>query len=590
MRARWHTFSSLILFFVALAFYLYTLAPSLTWGDGVRLQTEVALGGSVYLFFEEAQEATPVDSDSLPFAKLGVAAWDHPLYVMIGQPFLALPWGDVAFRVNLISALAGALVVTLMYQLGKRLVSDPRAALMGTLAFAVSHTFWWHATDAEVYTLHLLFMTGLIAFALRWSRERRWYDLLWFALLAGLGLANHVMLVLTLIPAIVFMAAVAARNAHLQFRVILSPRTGWQLARSLANRRSVACIGVFLAGFSPWWIQFLRMSRLIGTPLTLALAFGFPSLPHEIVFASIAKLGANLLAYLAWLLYQFTPVGVMLGAYGFLIMLRSRSRAFWLLSALFIVHVAFSANFSVGDQWTFHLPSYLLFALYIMWGLTALFRKIDLRLRDKQRWIHAAAFALLTAWFLVVPIVVYALTPSLLRAVNITDQKAGIYPIGAGARDGLSVFLNPNRRDDNSAAQFGLTTLEQLAPNALVFAPNNVDGEAYLTLRYYQLVEHLRSDVRLELMLFHDPSTMQEDILSLVHQQIACHPVYLLSLNPAIYSLVQLQADFEITKEANIFRLLPRYEQASTGACPVLDQSQAGRPLQQLMSEAIRWR
>ncbi|HEC22737.1 MAG TPA: hypothetical protein ENI95_07455, partial [Chloroflexi bacterium] len=73
---------SLILFALVLGFYLYTLQPSLSWGDGTRLQREVITGESFILAELVDVQFAP---DPFPFAKLGVAAWDHPLYVILGH-------------------------------------------------------------------------------------------------------------------------------------------------------------------------------------------------------------------------------------------------------------------------------------------------------------------------------------------------------------------------------------------------------------------------------------------------------------------------------------------------------------------------
>ena len=86
-----------LLFLAVLAFYIVTLQPSLAWGDGIRLQREVVTAESFILaeMVEPAlSEVERVDfaDDPLPFARLGVAAWDHPLYVMLGHTLLrALP-------------------------------------------------------------------------------------------------------------------------------------------------------------------------------------------------------------------------------------------------------------------------------------------------------------------------------------------------------------------------------------------------------------------------------------------------------------------------------------------------------------------
>ena len=86
----------------------------------------------------------------------------HPLYVLIGKVFTLIPIGSVAWRVNLMSAVFGALSCLLLY----RVISDrldenawkPVAALGGAFFFAFAPTVWEQATVAETTTLHVSFM------------------------------------------------------------------------------------------------------------------------------------------------------------------------------------------------------------------------------------------------------------------------------------------------------------------------------------------------------------------------------------------------------------------------------------------------
>ena len=75
-------FIAFLLFLAVLGFYLLTMQPSLAWGDGMRLQREVITAESFILAEIVDVEFPP---DPFPFARLGVAAWDHPLYVMLGH-------------------------------------------------------------------------------------------------------------------------------------------------------------------------------------------------------------------------------------------------------------------------------------------------------------------------------------------------------------------------------------------------------------------------------------------------------------------------------------------------------------------------
>lgn len=582
-------YPTVCLFLMVLGFYLYTLAPSVNWADSARLQMEVMLGGSTYWFLNEASQ---VPMDGLPFDRLGVAAWDHPLYVMLGQVFLALPWGEPPFRINLMSAVTAALAIALVYRVGLFLVRDRWAAALGALALAVSHTFWFHAVISEAYTLHTLFMISLIWLALRWPHYRCWRELMLFVLLAGLGLANHVMLALTLLLAVVYMVVITVANADGSpgFRTLLLPRRYAVLLEELRGWRSIVLVGLFAAGFAPWWIQFIRMARIIGLPLTLEIAGGSPWLGHRLLLAqSWWAASANLVGYFGWLLYQFTPIGVALGLCGFVLMWRAQPHVARFLLALFLIHAAFSANYSVPDRFSFHLPSYLVFALAITWGIARLTHRPDARLLPGEKRLTIGLRGLLLVPILA-PIALYAITPSALRAVGLTESRLGIQPIGTGARDTLTYFLDPNKRGDDSAARFGRSTLAQLAPDALVFTPKSSDQEAYVVLRYFQIVEGLRPDVHLELMLFDPVDDISQALLAQVHSQMWCRPLYLVSLNPDTYPLATLRTEFEIVPEANLYRLLPRQPQPATSTCPDLDTRWADVTLEQLLRRAMRWR
>ncbi|RPJ21077.1 MAG: hypothetical protein EHM33_27030, partial [Chloroflexi bacterium] len=97
---------ALLIFILTISFYLYTLLPSLAWGDGTKLQSEAIAGESFVL-----AEMTPVEfsHDPFIFSKVGVAAWDHPLYIILGHLAVkTFPFVDALWLVNFISALFGA--------------------------------------------------------------------------------------------------------------------------------------------------------------------------------------------------------------------------------------------------------------------------------------------------------------------------------------------------------------------------------------------------------------------------------------------------------------------------------------------------
>jgi hypothetical protein len=327
------------------------------------------------------------------------------------------------------------------------------------------------------------------------------------------------------------------------------------------------------------------MARILGVPLTLRLAAGAPWLPQSLAISTPHDAIANILSYLGWLLYQFTPFGLALAAYGWVYLWHKQPERAWLLLALWGMHSAFSANYRVEDQFAFHLPSYLIVALMLISGATALLRRLNrvsttsLRLAT----IHVSLLVVLV----VLPVGLYRTMPTLLHMAGVTDVTVGIAPIGVGVRDTIATFLDPNQRDNDSAARFGRSTLAQLSPRALVFTPNQSDGEAYLILRYFQLVEGRRPDVRLEMMLFHPHQDIRQAILQMIRVQSGCRPLYLASANPQDYPLNELSPDFVIVPEANIYRVLPRRNGIARFCGDEPESEQVGK-LGDLLAEIVR--
>jgi hypothetical protein len=169
------------------------------------MQLDVMFGGSTYWSFDEAKQ---VATDGLPFDRLGAAAWDHPLYVMMAQGFIALPFAEPLYAINLMSAFFGVLAIAIVFTINLDLVGNPWIALLGSLTLAVAHTFWFHSVTSENYTLHLFFMSLLILLALRWARDQQVANLALFMSIAGLGLANHIMLALTVAPLFIFLIVI----------------------------------------------------------------------------------------------------------------------------------------------------------------------------------------------------------------------------------------------------------------------------------------------------------------------------------------------------------------------------------------------
>ncbi|PZR20816.1 MAG: hypothetical protein DI539_09755 [Flavobacterium psychrophilum] len=146
-----------------------------------------------------------------------------PLFQMAGAFFaMFAPSPDkVALMVNMLSVTSSAFTILFMFWsltiLLKNIVTgfsewNRNNAIMvlgssfiGSLAFTFSDSFWFNATEAEVYAMASLFIALLMWAGLRWGEEihqprgNRW--LLLIALLIGLSFGVHFMALLT-IPSI----------------------------------------------------------------------------------------------------------------------------------------------------------------------------------------------------------------------------------------------------------------------------------------------------------------------------------------------------------------------------------------------------
>ena len=165
----------------------------------------------------------------------------YPSFVILG--FIAshlLPFGDPAYRLNLLQALlsAGAiagLVAVVQFLTGMRWIALATGLLLLVMptftstpisfppfmSFRSSPVFWRLSTYADPHMLHLALVALILLLLLVWERRRtdRW--LVAAAGVYGVALANH-SLTLMLAPAIgLFVLAVAPRIV-LQWRVILT--------------------------------------------------------------------------------------------------------------------------------------------------------------------------------------------------------------------------------------------------------------------------------------------------------------------------------------------------------------------------------
>jgi tetratricopeptide (TPR) repeat protein len=132
-------------------------------------------------------------------ATLGVAhAPSYPLYMLAGKSAMWLPFGNMAYRANIFSALMGALAIAVFFLVLKSWFSTGISAV-SSAAFGVSMPFWELACVSEMYTMGVL-CVGLLFYSL-FVRK----DLSLTAFLSALSLGVRMDLLL-LVPVFLFWA------------------------------------------------------------------------------------------------------------------------------------------------------------------------------------------------------------------------------------------------------------------------------------------------------------------------------------------------------------------------------------------------
>ncbi len=333
---------------------------------------------------------SPRDSGELITAAytLGIAhPPGYPLYVLLGKLFSFVPFGSIAWRVNLMSAFFASSTVTLSYFIILRLTQSILAGTIGSLLIAFSPIFWSLAVVAEVFQLNIFFVALTIQVLWLWQENRDFRMLLLFAFIYGLSLTNHHSMLL-LAPGFLYFVWITEKE-------ILFKIKNWAL------------LGVcFLLGLLPY--LYLPLRSLAnpyidwGDPQTLdrflavvtRKQFGSarldPSLPQAAYTPEMII--ANLKTYLGWLISQFNIAGFLLGLTGIIISFQKNRKMFnyfgilFLFTGLFFVllaaypfHISKFVLYCSAILMRFMLPSFLIFSFWIGIGFANLLKWISIQ-------------------------------------------------------------------------------------------------------------------------------------------------------------------------------------------------------------------
>ncbi len=289
----------------------------------------------------------------------------YPLYTLLTYPVSLLPVGTLAFRINLFSAVAGAVAVALTFLVARRLGCGIAASLAGALGLAFGRVFWSQAIIAEVYTLNAALIAASLWLVLTWGvTEHPRYFFGSLAVLA-LGLGNHTT-ILSLAPGIAAYAFLTHR------RFATRPRT------------IVTALAVVSAGFLQY-VFVLARSRQPGTYVesparTLGALFdvirGAQFADRLFTFGWRAVLFERVPLMVGQVLVpELTAAGLLLALVGAILLLRRRPASALLLLTGGGVVFLFVLNYAVIDSPVFLIPTILVLWLCVAVALDDLVQR-----------------------------------------------------------------------------------------------------------------------------------------------------------------------------------------------------------------------
>ena len=281
----------------------------------------------------------------------------HNLAILLGWLAMKLPMANLAFKGHLVSVAAGVGLVMLFQEIAWKALRRPFATVVATMAAAVTHTFWWHATIVENYCLNGILIFGVTLLLLA-DDQREDRTCLWFAaVLAGLGMFNH-----------------------MQMGILLPLGGVYALLKYGSSLREAAAVSgrllvLWLAGAFPFLGLLIRDSgggEHLSVATHNAMGAQFTAIMFDLQPSRLLPIIRH------ELFQQFPNVLVLLIPIGAVLALRSaRWRVHAALVAAFLVNTGFFLTYHTWDRYAFLLPSVAILWVWGVEGWAWLLRRTD---------------------------------------------------------------------------------------------------------------------------------------------------------------------------------------------------------------------
>jgi hypothetical protein len=470
----------LLIGIAALALYVRTLAPSLLWGDSAEFQT-------------------------LSYT-LGMT---HPsgymTQIVFGKLFTYIPIGNIAYRVNLMSAFFSALAVAETYLIVRLLGGRQAAGISACLLLALTEGFWWRALLAESYAPASGMLATIWLLVLLWRNSGKWTYLFLAGAAGGLSVGIHSTVVMTSASVLVFMALTARKRAD-WFAAAAGALLGVVITFSFflyldrhdppsSIYNTVYRINLSAFGISP--DQF-------DTPLKRFFAI-FPANHFWSYFfsASSGEITRRLVEYLS----SVSLWALVLMILGLVILFRERTPEglYPLIAFLIIWGFAITVSFSIYRE--FFVPVTVITSVWFGLGASALSTLFERSLAQNQN--IARAFQ---SVFMI-----------LLIALPIWNARSDLIP---AIRSGYPLFV---KRDHiypifapDKAISDAQKIIEQVEPDAIIFAP----WDKLYSYIYTAQIEDGKMNISFHEAWSTEAEKLADSAIAYIDQNLDTRPIY----------------------------------------------------------------
>lgn len=504
------TFQYALVLIAAITLYAICCAPGALWQDSGLIQ---------YRILHNDIEGS-----------LGLAL-SHPLFYIAGIAAKCFGVGSFFYRVNLVSSIWAAVAVANLFLLLRLWLCRTWPAAVAAIMFALSHTFWRHASIAETYTMYTAFLLTELIMLLQYGKTKRMKYLYLLALLNGLAVSVHMLGVIPFACYLVFTAVLLARK-EICWRHLIVLSVLWMVGAAAYEYLIIKSI--------------IQTGDVAGTLASAAFGGGVSGEGYR---ANVLNASVSLTIVkenLLFVLLNFPTPNILLAFVGFYGVYKlSPTGGFGaVLLCVMVLFFAFAFRYTIVDRYAFFIPFYCMMSVAAGVGAHIVM--------EKKKCRRLAVLILLLA---LMPAPVYAVAPGLARRYCPQLGQRRQIPY----RDNYTYFLQPWKTGYEGADLFAAEVLSSVEKDAVIWA----DTTTAFALLCTQEIKGMRSDVKVITTIAASsgaPAFDKEHIAGLVPEK----PVYVVS-PLAGYCPKFLLEDYDFVESGPVWRVVEKGDMEKAG-------------------------